>query len=102
LLAHTRHDPEQQRELLLRTEILSGLHFQKTMIEQVFREIERMLAIEESAGYQRIFEQGLEQGLEQGIEKAKRDTARQMKAKGLTPELIAEVTGLSLSEVQAL
>lgn len=49
-----------------------------------------MLAIEESAGYQRIFE------------KAKRDTARQMKAKGLTPELIAEVTGLSLSEVQAL
>ncbi len=67
-----------------------GFISKKTMIEQVFREVEQMLAIEESAGYQRIFE------------KAKRDTARQMKAKGLTPELIAEVTGLSLSEVQAL
>lgn len=75
-----------------------GFISKKTMIEQVFREVEQMLAIEESAGYQRIFEKGLEQG----IEKAKRDTARQMKAKGLTPELIAEVTGLSLSEVQAL
>lgn len=67
-----------------------GFISKKTMIEQVFREVEQMLAIEESAGYQRIFE------------KVKRDTARQMKAKGLTPELIAEVTGLSLSEVQAL
>ncbi|MDQ0285070.1 putative transposase YdaD [Desulfofundulus luciae] len=60
---------EEKRKTLLRAEIFAGLYFEKKIIEQIFREVETMLNIEESAGYQRIFKKGVEKGIQQGIEK---------------------------------
>lgn len=45
-----------------------GSSRQKGSSRLVFQEVERMLEIEESAGYTRIFEKGIEQGLERGNE----------------------------------
>ena len=47
-------------------------------------------------------EQGIEQGVERGIEQEKIATARNMLAKGLSIELICDITGLSEAEIQAL
>ena len=48
------------------------------------------------------FEDGFEQGEYSGIEKNKIETARNALARGLAPTLIAEITGLSVMDVQAL
>lgn len=64
-------DLQQQRELLLRAEILSGLRFEQQTIEKIFQEVEQMLIIQESAGYKRIFEKGLEKGIVQGREEGR-------------------------------
>lgn len=45
---------------------------------------------------------GLEEGKALGMEKGKRDTARRMLAKGMTVELVADLTGLSVEQVQTL
>ncbi|WXJ85578.1 hypothetical protein MTCOM_20670 [Moorella thermoacetica] len=62
-------DLETKKTVLLRAEIFAGLVFDKKAIDLVFREVEQMLSIEESAGYQRIFEKGMEKGIEKGMEK---------------------------------
>jgi predicted transposase/invertase (TIGR01784 family) len=72
---------EEKRKTLLRAEIFAGLYFEEKIIEQIFREVETMLNIEESAGYQRIFkkgvEKGIQQGMEKGMEKGRQDTLRE-------------------------
>ena len=45
---------------------------------------------------------GLAQGIEQGREESKRENASRMKALGLTPDVIAQVTGLSEEEIEQL
>ncbi|SHJ27732.1 DUF4351 domain-containing protein [Desulfofundulus thermosubterraneus] len=60
---------EEKRKTLLRAEIFAGLYLEEKIIEQIFREVETMLNIEESAGYQRIFKKGVEKGIQQGMEK---------------------------------
>lgn len=45
---------------------------------------------------------GLEEGKALGLEEGKRDTARRMLAKGMTVELVADLTGLSAEQVQTL
>jgi predicted transposase/invertase (TIGR01784 family) len=47
-------------------------------------------------------QQGLQQGLQQGIVKGKLETARKLKQKGLSIQEIAEITGLSIEEVEQL
>ena len=47
-------------------------------------------------------EEGLAEGREEGIEENKRETARKMKALGMTADVIAQVTGLSVEEVNEL
>lgn len=59
---------EEKRTALVRVEIFAGLMFTRDVIERIFREVEHMLNLQESAGYQRIFEKGLEKGLEKGRE----------------------------------
>ena len=45
---------------------------------------------------------GMRKGRVEGREEERLKNARGMKAKGLSPELIAEITGLSLQEIEAL
>lgn len=46
--------------------------------------------------------QGIAQGITEGIERGKLQTARNMLRKGMAPALIAEVTGLSLPQIEDL
>ena len=46
--------------------------------------------------------EGLAEGLAEGIEKTKRENARRMKAKGFASADIAEITGLSVEEIDQL
>ena len=48
------------------------------------------------------FKQGMAQGMAQGIEKTNRDNARKMKQKGIPDDVIADVTGISIEEIQQL
>ena len=47
-------------------------------------------------------EQGLTQGLEQGRNEARLQLIREMISRGMTPELISDMTGLSLEEIESL
>ena len=47
-------------------------------------------------------EQGLAQGLEQGLEQGRKQLVCEMISRGMTPELISEMTGLSLEEIETL
>ena len=49
-----------------------------------------------------LIEGGYNKGRAEGIEKANRENARKMKAKGYKADDIAEITGLSVSEIDAL
>lgn len=94
-----------RQEILLRTEVLAGLRFPSSLIEAVFRKVDQMLMLEQSAGYQRIHQkgkqEGKQEGLLEGLLEGKLDTARQMQAKGFELALIAELTGLSLELLKA-
>ncbi len=68
-------DQETKKTVLLRAEIFAGLVFDKNMIDLIFREVERMLNIEESAGYQRILEKGIEKGRQEGRQETLADVA---------------------------
>jgi len=58
--------------------------------------LEDALAVERKEGR----EEGLEKGLECGIVQGKRETARRLKAMGLSPEQIATATGLSADDLE--
>lgn len=47
-------------------------------------------------------EKGLEQGLEQGRNEERLQLIRKMVSRGMTPELISDMTGLSLEEIETL
>ena len=47
-------------------------------------------------------EQGIEQGLEQGLEQGRKQLVCEMISRGMTPDLISEMTGLSLEEIETL
>jgi predicted transposase/invertase (TIGR01784 family) len=57
-------------------------------------------------GFEKGIEKGIEKGREEGIEKGREDalrrTALAMFARGIDPVLIADVTGLSADELNAL
>ena len=60
----------------------------------------------EEKGFAKGEAQGLQKGLQKGIEKGAANKAlaiaRQLKADGLTTELIAKYTGLSTGEIEKL
>lgn len=47
-------------------------------------------------------EEGLEQGLERGLEQGRKQLVCEMISRGMTPELISDMTGLSLEEIETL
>ena len=59
------------------------------------------LSREETAKQQGL-EQGLEQGIEQGKLEGKQETARNLKAIGMSIQHICQVTGLSVEEIEKL
>ena len=50
----------------------------------------------------RGLKQGMEKGLQQGIQQTKIETARNFKANGVSIDIIAKCTGLSIEAVEAL
>ena len=47
-------------------------------------------------------EQGLEKGLEQGRNEERLQLIRTMVSRGMTPDLISEMTGLSIEEIKSM
>ena len=47
-------------------------------------------------------EEGLVQGLEQGLEQGRKQLVCEMVSRGMSPELISEMTGLSVKEIETL
>lgn len=47
-------------------------------------------------------EEGLEQGLEQGRNEERLQLIRKMVSRGMSPDLISEMTGLSIEEIETL
>lgn len=47
-------------------------------------------------------EQGLEKGLEQGRNEERLQLIRKMVSRGMSPDLISEMTGLSIEEIETL
>ena len=47
-------------------------------------------------------EEGLEQGLEKGLEQGRKQLVCEMISRGMTPDLISEMTGLSLEEIKSM
>jgi len=53
-------------------------------------------------GVKRGVQLGLQQGIQQGTKQALLETARKLKARGVTIEEIIDITGLSRAEIEAL
>ena len=53
-------------------------------------------------GLEQGLEQGLEKGLEQGRNEERLQLIRKMVSRGMTPELISDMTGLSLEEIETI
>lgn len=47
-------------------------------------------------------EEGLEQGMEQGLAQGRKQLVCEMISRGMTPELISNMTGLSIEEIETL
>ena len=60
------------------------------------------LAEGRAEGHAEGLAKGRTEGLAEGIEQANRQNARSMKAKGIPVDLIAEITGLSVQEINSL
>ncbi|MEH2002373.1 MAG: Rpn family recombination-promoting nuclease/putative transposase [Nostoc sp.] len=84
------------------TAVLAGLVLNKDVIKRILRSD----IMRESVIYQDILQkglaQGLEQGLEQGIEQKAQEIAIKMINKGINLEMIVDVTGLTVEQVQKL
>ncbi|MBN3963077.1 Rpn family recombination-promoting nuclease/putative transposase [Nostoc sp. NMS8] len=84
------------------TAVLAGLVLNKDVIKRILRSD----IMRESVIYQDILQeglaQGLEQGLEQGIEQKAQEIAIKMINKGINLEIIVDVTGLTVEQVQKL
>ena len=53
-------------------------------------------------GLEQGLEKGLAQGLEQGLEQGRKQLVCEMISRGMTPDLISEMTGLSLKEIKSM
>jgi len=79
------------KEINILTEGGSTMGIEEFLLDQAKKE-GRMEGIEE----------GIEKGIEEGIEKNTRETALKMKKTGLDINLIANITGLSIEEIEKL
>lgn len=88
IVASSDLDLDTKRNVLLRAEIFAGLAYPEEFIEMAFQEVEKMLEIEESAGYRRILEKGIGQGLEKGMEQGLEKGMEQGLEKGRRESLV--------------
>ena len=65
-------------------------------------EIRLMSKLEEKSALDCAREEGLEQGLEQGLKRGKKEIAQKLKEQKMPIKQIAEITGLSEKEIEAL
>lgn len=56
----------------------------------------------EKKGFERGIKEGVEEGIAEGIYQEKLNNARAMKRKGISNQLIAEITGLSAEQIEVL
>jgi predicted transposase/invertase (TIGR01784 family) len=91
-----------RQEVSSYVQIMAGLKYDKEEIRRVFREG----MMRESVIYQEILQEGEEIGLQKGRQEGERlgieRVAVNMLAKGIAPETIAELTGLTLEQIQHL
>ena len=74
---------------------------EKTMIDERIRIQENYDMTMETA-IDEAREEGLEQGLERGRNEERLQLIRKMMSRGMTPELISDLTGLSIEEIEDL
>ena len=67
-----------------------------------YRDLRNVVSSAERRGREEGREEGRAEGRTEGIEENKRDNARKMKALGLSPDVIAQVTGLTVKEIDRL
>lgn len=96
------------------TAVLAGLVLNKDVIKRILRSdmmresviyqdiLQEGLAQGLEQGIEQGLEQGIEQGLEQGIEQKAQEIAIKMINKGINLEIIVDVTGLTVEQVQKL
>jgi predicted transposase/invertase (TIGR01784 family) len=96
---------EQRRNVLAAVQIIAGLRYDKTLIQQLLRED----IMRESVIYQDILQQGVRQGVQQGREEGRGEGEASLIIRQLTrrfgelsPELIQRIRSLSLPQLDAL
>ena len=93
---------EKELEELLNECVDEGIlvDFLKTYGTEVISMLFTEMTVEEVKDLAR--EDGYEEGRREGREEGHREIARNLKGKGMSPEDIAEVTGLTTEEIKAL
>ncbi|MFZ1028351.1 MAG: Rpn family recombination-promoting nuclease/putative transposase [Limnoraphis robusta] len=92
---------EQRRNVLAAVQIIAGLRYDKTLIQQLLRED----IMRESVIYQDILQQGVRQGVQQGRGEGEASLIiRQLTRRfgELSPEVIQRIRSLSLPQLDAL
>jgi predicted transposase/invertase (TIGR01784 family) len=96
---------EQRRNVLAAVQIIAGLRYDKTLIQQLLRED----IMRESVIYQDILQQGVRQGVQQGREEGRGEGEASLIIRQLTrrfgelsPEVIQRIRSLSLPQLDAL
>ena len=96
---------EQRRNVLAAVQIIAGLRYDKTLIQQLLRED----IMRESVIYQDILQQGVRQGVQQGREEGRGEGEASLIIRLLTrrfgelsPEVIQRIRSLSLPQLDAL
>lgn len=96
---------EQRRNVLAAVQIIAGLRYDKTLIQQLLRED----IMRESVIYQDILQQGVRQGVQQGREEGREEGEASLIIRQLTrrfgelsPEVIQRIRSLSLPQLDAL
>ncbi len=96
---------EQRRNVLAAVQIIAGLRYDKTLIQQLLRED----IMRESVIYQDILQQGIQQGVRQGIQRGRGEGEASLIIRLLTrrfgelpPQLPQQIRSLSLTQLDAL
>ena len=67
-----------------------------------YRDLKNSIDTARDEGKEEGYEEGVEKGIEKGIEKGKIDIARKMIQKGMSVEMIIELTGMSEGDINSL
>ncbi|MGI0484895.1 hypothetical protein ACN4EK_05615 [Pantanalinema rosaneae CENA516] len=91
-------DRRVQSNLSASAYVLAGLILEK----EVIRRILRRDLMQESVTYQEILEEGREKGVEEGSRVKAQQIAINLLGEGMSLDLIARATGLTIEEIQQL